>query len=75
MAAKDETDKSTEIMAALGVGMVPAAMAVLMPMVLGRRKRDTSRLSQNYFHHIDPVQFRLALEKRMLLKNHFANFM
>lgn len=39
MAAKSDRDKSTEILAAVGAGMVPATMAMIMPMVLGRKRR------------------------------------
>lgn len=34
-------DDGSAVLAAVGAGMVPATMAMLMPMVLGRRKRNT----------------------------------
>ncbi|XP_055321869.1 uncharacterized protein LOC129577916 isoform X2 [Sitodiplosis mosellana] len=49
---KNGEDKSTEILAAVGAGLVPATMAFLAPMVFGRRRRrsidSTSKL---------PIQF------------------
>lgn len=33
-------DKSTEILAAVSAGMVPATVAMLMPIVLGRKRRS-----------------------------------
>lgn len=75
MAAKDSGDRSTEIMAAVGAGMLPATMAMLMPMVLGRRRRKRRDihhtiplLSDASFHHIDPHQIRFAL-KRLASEN------
>lgn len=32
-------DKTTAMVAAIGAGMVPATMALLMPLFLGRRRR------------------------------------
>lgn len=67
MAAKDETDKTTEIMAAVGAGMLPATMAMLMPMVLGRRKRDTSQLlSQLFLRNFQPHHFQSELQRILL---------
>lgn len=37
---KDHDDKSTEILAAVSAGMVPATIAMLMPIVLGRKRRS-----------------------------------
>lgn len=39
---KNDQNKSAEMVAAVGVGMVPATMALLMPMILGRRRRRRS---------------------------------
>lgn len=36
-------DDGSAVLAAVGAGMVPATMAMLMPMVLGRRKRNVDR--------------------------------
>lgn len=36
----DNRDKSTEILAAVGAGMLPATVAMLMPIVLGRKRRS-----------------------------------
>ncbi|XP_068085707.1 uncharacterized protein [Anabrus simplex] len=38
---------SRAVLAAVGAGMLPATMAVLMPMFLGRRRRDLSSVSPN----------------------------
>jgi len=37
---QDPGDKSTEILAAVSAGMVPATVAMLMPIVLGRKRRS-----------------------------------
>lgn len=35
-------DKSTEILAAVGAGLVPATMAIIAPMLLGRKRRSAN---------------------------------
>lgn len=41
-AASPSTGQSkTAVLAAIGAGMIPATMAMLLPMVLGRRRRST----------------------------------
>lgn len=48
VAAKNDRDKSAEILAAVGAGMVPATMAMIMPMVLGRKRRYIVDNSRHY---------------------------
>lgn len=43
---KNGLDKSTEIIAAVGAGLVPATMAFLAPMVLGRKRRSNPTAEQ-----------------------------
>lgn len=38
---RNPANKRTAIIAAVGAGMIPATMAMLLPMVLGRRRRNT----------------------------------
>lgn len=40
VATKNDPDKSTEILAAVGAGLVPATMAFLVPMIMGRKRRS-----------------------------------
>ncbi|KAL0266748.1 UNVERIFIED_CONTAM: hypothetical protein PYX00_009204 [Menopon gallinae] len=40
VSGKSMRDKSAAVLAAVGAGMIPATMAVLVPMALGRKKRD-----------------------------------
>lgn len=48
IATKNDQDKTTEILAAVGAGMVPATMAFLMPMMLGRKKRSLDQLTSSH---------------------------
>lgn len=45
---KNGHDKSTEIIAAVGAGLVPATMAFLAPMVLGRKRRSINKTAEQY---------------------------
>lgn len=47
---KSGSDKSTEIIAAVGAGLVPATMAFLAPMVLGRKRRNIDMTTEHPFH-------------------------
>ncbi|XP_060804313.1 uncharacterized protein LOC106130462 [Amyelois transitella] len=52
--ASNVTPDSSTILAAVGAGMVPATMAMVVPMMLGRRKRDTRKETLN----LDNIFFR-----------------
>lgn len=54
IATKSGQDKSTEILAAVGAGLVPATMAFLVPMVLGRRRRSVDKIIK---HHTNNIPF------------------
>ncbi|GBP75044.1 hypothetical protein EVAR_21808_1 [Eumeta japonica] len=41
---------STSVLAAVGAGMVPATMAMVVPMMLGRRRRDLSQIKEERFY-------------------------
>lgn len=59
MAAKTDRDQSTEILAAVGAGMVPATMAMLMPMVLGRKRR----------YILDNARHSIRLRRQAIIKS------
>ncbi|XP_073982307.1 uncharacterized protein [Rhodnius prolixus] len=46
--------KSNAMLAAVGAGMIPATMAMLVPMVLGRRRRSLPQQDQ-HFYYFNPV--------------------
>lgn len=43
----------TAVLAAIGAGMIPATMAMLLPMVLGRRKRNVDEAMQEVNRTLD----------------------
>lgn len=54
IATKNGQDKSTEILAAVGAGLVPATMAFIAPMVLGRRRRRSADSTTEHPYQLPP---------------------
>lgn len=48
IATKSGHDKSTEILAAVGAGLVPATMAFLIPLAMGRKRRSVENPSEQH---------------------------
>lgn len=57
---KNDQNKSTEMVAAVGAGMVPATMALLMPMFLGRRRRSLDTVGAS---HLDLKKSKQSLNQ------------
>lgn len=55
--AQQNSQDSSAVLAAVGAGMVPATVAMLMPMVLGRKKRDTKRVIDKFDEEELPVKW------------------
>lgn len=65
---KDPGDKTTEILAAVSAGMVPATVAMLMPIVLGRKRRSIGiQLPANIIN--ESMQAKLILDKQNQNRN------
>lgn len=41
-------DTSAEILAAIGAGLVPATMAMIVPLALGRKRRSIANLNEHH---------------------------
>ncbi|XP_054262248.1 uncharacterized protein LOC128986122 [Macrosteles quadrilineatus] len=61
-ASPSSMQSKTAVLAAIGAGMIPATMAMLLPMVLGRRKRSTES------------EVNKTLEENMFLRHRARSF-
>lgn len=46
-----QTDDGSAVLAAVGAGLVPATMAMIMPMVVGRKRRDLRNYNSNSYYY------------------------
>lgn len=71
-AANPSNDKTKQaVLAAVGAGMIPATMAMLLPMVLGRKKRSTHPYPIKYFMYKAKKPVRTANKKKFTHKFHY----
>lgn len=48
---------NSAVLAAVGAGMLPATMAMMIPMILGRRKRDLKQMDVSWRNKIQPINY------------------
>lgn len=46
--------RNNAMLAAVGAGMIPATVAMMLPMVLGRRRRSLDRFNLEHYHLLNP---------------------